>query len=154
MIFLNSDIKSHNVHFTFAMTRSWFCSKGSRKTKKTPLWPGALFATFFCSAHQDKSHMAERTRWLNRPCSVWNPPDRRLWFSRAVMSTLPVLPGRGPTGWFVHNQGFPGLHRELQPLVLSSVPLYLWECKWEGIRKKWNTFLKGTRWCGPHFGDC
>lgn len=71
----------------------------------------------------------QKEYWLNRPCSVWNPPDRRLWFSQAVTSTHPVSPGRGPVGRFVHNQGFPGLHQELQPLpIYYSEAVFLMHC--------------------------
>lgn len=63
MIFLNSDIKSHNVHFTFAMTRSWFCSKGSRRTKKTPLRPGAVCSFLLLCTSRQEPHSKEHTGW-------------------------------------------------------------------------------------------
>lgn len=99
--------------------------QGSRKTKKTPLWPRALFYSFllFCTSRQEP-HSRKNTGWTT--LFVWNPPDRRLWFSQAVMSTHPVSPGRGPVGRFVHNQGFPGLHQELSHCPFITLKPSFW----------------------------
>lgn len=135
MLFFNSNIKSHYVHFTFGSRRSLFCSKSWRKTKKAPLGPSAPFCHFLSSAYQDKSHTAKHTGWSSPALFgiPWTDSSALAGLWCAHVQTLPVGLPQGDLCTFRASLGFTGSsnHRPFIILKPSFGCIMLWATKEE-----------------------